>query len=338
MTTVLADSLAAAKARGNDPARCGFELSKNILTGVREGRTYRPDLVLKYGLYLVRQHASSLSHELWATYEQVVAALLAYGRSGKGKGGETDEMKQAQEFVTKLAAQFPESLRVKKLEGLVFEAKGEAELANGEYDEILAEDPANLLAIKRQVALCRSRPTPARLAEAAQKLCKYLETFCSDHEGWVMLHELYLTNQQFKRAAFCVEELILINPMAYIYHLRAGEVTYTMGMAANGGSHDLLLTARKYFAHALELKPDGCLRALYGILLVCAAMGASTSTKAKGVKVDTAELLQYVEPQLVKLYTPAKGAAHPMRPLVLALLKTLGVGAAAAAPAASAGA
>ena len=55
-----------------------------------------------------------------------------------------------------------------------------------------------------------------------------------------------------------------------------------MGMASNGGSHDLLLTARKYFAHALELKPEGCLRALYGILLVCAAMGGST--KGKGTK------------------------------------------------------
>ena len=137
-----------------------------------------------------------------------------------------------------------------------------------------------------------------------------------------MLHELYLNSQQYKRAAFCVEELILINPMAYIYHLRAGEIMYTLGMGPMG-SHDQLLTARKYFAHALELKSDGCLRALYGILLVCAALGGSS--KGKGIKVDTADLLAHIQPQLIRCYTPAGAAAkpHPMRPLVMALVKKL---------------
>ena len=135
-----------------------------------------------------------------------------------------------------------------------------------------------------------------------------------------MLHELYLAHQQYKRAAFAIEELILINPMNYIYHLRAGEITYTLGVSERGGSHDQLLTARKYFAHALELKP-GCLRALYGILLVCAALGSST--KGKGVKVDTAELVAFAQPLLLKAYTPSSGPAHPMRALVGAMLKKL---------------
>ena len=256
-------------------------------------------------------------------YEQVLGALLFHGRhaarrAAPGAGAESDEMKLATEYVTTLAAQFPDSRRVKRLEGLMWEAKGEADLAMGEYDEILQEDPSNLLAIKRQIALCRSRGGASRLAEAARRLCEYLSTFCSDPEGWLMLHELYLCCQQYKRAAFCVEELILINPMAYIYHVRAGEITYTQGMAANGGSHELLLTSRKYFAHALELKPEGCLRALYGILLVCAAMG-SGSTKAKGAKVDSADLLEHTKPLLLKCYP----SQHAMRPLVDSLLKTL---------------
>ena len=56
-------------------------------------------------------------------------------------------------------------------------------------------------------------------------------------------------------------------------------------------------------------------------LLVCAALG--TSTKGKGTKVDTAELLHHIQPQLIKCYTPASGPAHPMRPLVMALVKKL---------------
>ena len=238
-TPPTSESLARARSYGNNPARCGLELSKQIVLGLREGRTVRPDLALKYGSYLLKQHASALSHEVWAIYEQVLVALLQFGRYGTRKGAanaaDSDEMRQATDHMATLATQFPESLRVKRLEGMMWEAKGEADLAMGEYEEILEADPMNLLAIKRQVALCRSRGGAARLGEAARKLCDYLATFCSDPEAWLMLHEIYLLVGQYKRAAFCIEELILINPMAYIYHIRAGEVTYTMGIANNGG-------------------------------------------------------------------------------------------------------
>ena len=203
---------------------------------------------------------------------------------------------------------------------LLTQAKGETDLALAEYDECLTQDASNLLATKRQIALCRGRGG-AKLAEAAKRLCEYLATFTSDAEGWLLLHDIYLTSAQYKRAAFCMEELILINPMSYIYHVRAGEVTYTMGMSSSAGSHDLLLTARKYFAHALELKPEGNLRALYGILLVCAAIGSST--KGKGTKVDTTELLAYIQPLIAKCYTPPGAAPHPMRAMALAMVKRL---------------
>ena len=336
-TPPLSESLAKAAKCGDDPSRCGFELSRHIVLGVREAKVNRPDLVHKYGLHLLEQHKSSLSHEVWAMMEQVYVALLQRGRvarrggsAGPSAAAAAAALSTAQELISTLSTQFPGSLRVKRLEGMMWEAKGETKLASTSYDEILAEDPSNLLALKRHVVLCKSQ---RNYAEAARKLVEYLSTFCSDPEAWLMLHELYLAQQQFKRASFCIEELVLINPMNYIYHLRAAELLYTMGMSDRGGSHEQLFMARKYFAHALELKP-GCLRALYGILLVCAALGAST--KSKGTKVNSEELVAFIEPQLIKAYTPASGPAHPMRPLVLAMCKTLGV--ARAAPPASAGA
>jgi len=316
----LAESLARAKARGNEPSRCGFELCRSILLGVRDARANRPDLVRTFGGYLLQHHASSLSHEVWAAYEQVLVSLLQHCRTAKrgAAATESEEMRLAQEYTATLAARFSGSLRVKRLEAMMWEVKGEFDLAMADYDEILKEDPHNLLALRRQVAVSRAR---GRHADAAKRLVEYLNTFCSDTEAWLMLAELYLIGQQYKRAAFCMEELILINPMNYIYHTRAGEISYTLGMAAQGGSHDQLLTARKYFAHTLELKPENNLRALYGMLLACAAMG--NTTKGKGTKVDVVEVLNYVSAQLTKCYTPPTGAAHPMRAVVMAMVKKL---------------
>ena len=54
-----------------------------------------------------------------------------------------------------------------------------------------------------------------------------------------------------------------------------------------------------------------------------ASAPAPASTKGKGTKVDTEKLLDYVQPLLLKCYTPPKGPAHPMRAAVAAVLKKL---------------
>ena len=55
--------------------RCGFELCRSILLGVRESRLHRPDLALRYGTYLITNYAKSLSHEVWAAYEMLAWLL-----------------------------------------------------------------------------------------------------------------------------------------------------------------------------------------------------------------------------------------------------------------------
>lgn len=94
MVASLAESLALAKLEGNDPARCGYDLCKAIVIGVREGRVSRPDLVVKYGQYLLQKFAGRLGHEVWPMYEQTFVALLQYASAPDGEGGAAAEMAQ----------------------------------------------------------------------------------------------------------------------------------------------------------------------------------------------------------------------------------------------------
>ena len=165
----LASSLKQAAAVGSEPSRCGFELSRNILLGVRESRARRPDLVVKFGTYLLDHHAQRLGHEVWNVYEQVLVALLEHGKRSEGRGkskravptGESEPLATAQDYCNILALQFPKSLRVKRLEAMLWEAKGELDLAMTDYEEILKEDPNHLAALKRQAASPPHSPLPA---------------------------------------------------------------------------------------------------------------------------------------------------------------------------------
>lgn len=314
----LDDTLKVAQARGKEPSRLGFDLCRKIVSGVREARCHRPDLARRYGSYLLDNHSSRLGHELWATYEQVYISLLQYGKSGKtalsADATMPEDLRSAQEYCNILSAQFPDSLRVKRLEGMLWEAKGMFDMAMKDYEDILTEDPNNMQAAKRQIALCRGR---GKSAEAATRLVKYLEVVCSDVEAWLQLCAIYLNFQHFKRAAFCMEELILINPMSYLFHLRYADIMYSIGCAdKGGGGSEQLRTARKYYAHALDLKPTDNLRAVYGLLFASAALGASaggSSGKGKNNKTDNAEVFNYARSNLLQMY------AQPSSPMGLAV-------------------
>jgi cytochrome c-type biogenesis protein CcmH/NrfG len=83
----------------------------------------------------------------------------------------------------------------------------------------------------------------------------------SDAETWMELCELYIKEQDFAKAAFCCEELILQNPNNHIYFQRYAEIRYTQGGFEN------MEMAKTYYSKSVTLNPQN-MRALYGLLLV----------------------------------------------------------------------
>ena len=127
-----------------------------------------------------------------------------------------------------------------------------------------------------QVAILRAQGRPA---EASRRLCEHLQVVCSDADAWLELHALYLARQQARRAAFCIEELILVNPMAYMYHIRYAEILYTLGCGDKGTPEQLRARqwaesdARDYAhslpnptgQHARAVRPAALRAALFGL-------------------------------------------------------------------------
>src|SRR5690606_16439950 len=98
-----------------------------------------------------------------------------------------------------------------------------------------------------------------RYQNAIKALNDYLSEYMSDPDAYQELLNIYLDQNEYKKAAFCAEELILSNPHNYLYMLQYAEILYTMG--------DYKL-ARKYFCESLNLNKENNMRALYGLLLV----------------------------------------------------------------------
>ena len=75
----------------------------------------------------MKEHPAALSHEIWALYEQVFVALLQHVRgdatAASGEKKKSEHMATAQQYISLLAARFPDSLRVRRMEGMLWEVR-----------------------------------------------------------------------------------------------------------------------------------------------------------------------------------------------------------------------
>jgi tetratricopeptide (TPR) repeat protein len=122
--------------------------------------------------------------EQWSVREQVLVAALDAG-----------EGEVAAALLAELEAQFPGSLRVARLRGLVLEASGKSKEAAALYDEMIKNNPNGALGLKRKVCLLKSA---GRLPEAIKGLSAFLEVFQSD--AWKELAQLYVEAGELDRS------------------------------------------------------------------------------------------------------------------------------------------
>ncbi|CAH8587647.1 unnamed protein product [Schistosoma intercalatum] len=181
------------------------------------------------------------------------------------------------ECLDRLLAKFRNSCRVNRLFGMYLESKGNFEDAQNVYTKLIKDDPTNTLARKRMITILIAQQ---KIPEAINELREYLKIFMSDFEAWNELADLYLSECDYKHAAFCMEEMILSNPSNHLYYQRYAEIKYT-----EGGTENLEL-ARAYYSQACLLCPNN-LRSLYGLLLTCSALDNHLSKSIKMLPLTT---------------------------------------------------
>ncbi|OMJ26366.1 ER membrane protein complex subunit 2 [Smittium culicis] len=151
--------------------------SISILEDIRKSGEIQSKKVHEAGSNLVKTHSFSNSNEACIIFEQVAIASMEVG-----------DLDTANLCIEKLVAEFPDSLRINRLECMLCEAKGDYSAALEGYENILALDPANLLVYKRKIAILIAQK---KYTAAIKALVSHLDNFPSDTESWIKLSQLY---------------------------------------------------------------------------------------------------------------------------------------------------
>ncbi|KAL1115906.1 hypothetical protein AAG570_006195, partial [Ranatra chinensis] len=231
-----------------------FSEARDLLRKFREDNVRESQRVVEVWETYLCNKSTKLGDEHYMVLEQVYIAALDCNR-----------MDVANDCLRGLSSQFPGSSRIHILQSMKLEAFERYDEALELLDSIVKRDETNPAPRKRRVAILKAR---GRIQDAIKELTEYLKKFMIDQEAWQELCELYLIEQDYAKAAFCMEELILHNPHNHLFHQRFAEIKYTQGGFEN------MELARSYYCQALKLNPNN-MRALYGLFLTSANIATS---------------------------------------------------------------
>ncbi|TYJ54376.1 hypothetical protein B9479_004964 [Cryptococcus floricola] len=172
--------------------------------------------------------SGTLGDREWAVREQLAIAALDLGR-----------INSAVTQIDILHKQFGGSPRVRVLDGLRFEADGDATRAKAVYEGLLKDDETDVTAHQRLISL--AAPSSA----AIPLLLSYLDTFYADPMAWSLLAELYCEQGLYPQALSALGHMSIINNWDDGILRRSGEVAYT------SGDYQLSL---KHFLRAAEMQ------------------------------------------------------------------------------------
>ncbi|KPI99487.1 Tetratricopeptide repeat protein 35-A [Papilio xuthus] len=226
-----------------------------------------------------------LSHSEYVLLEQIIYAMLDCHLYGLAKG-----------LIYILSLEFPRSLRVMRYKAAALEAEEKYDEALNVLDGIINADETNAPARKRRVAVLKAQ---GLIHEAIKELVDYLKKFMSDAEAWQELCELYLQVQEYSRAAFCAEELLLHQPHNHLMHQRLADIRYTMGGIDN------MELAKTYYCQSLKLNPDN-VRALLGLFLVANNLVGHYKSSGSSKRKEAWKLSQWAQSRVTAKQREAK--------------------------------
>ncbi|PSR75669.1 hypothetical protein PHLCEN_2v8960 [Hermanssonia centrifuga] len=195
-----------------------FTSALQKLGGYQPRKSQKSQEVLQKGTSLLASQSFASKGDdgkhpsLWESFEKLLLAAMDQG-----------DMDVADECLKVLVEKFPDSPRIDCLTGIVLETKETPETALSFYDALLKDDPSNAAAWRRKVGILKRI---GKIDKAVEELCKMLDTFYTEVEGWMELADIYSSCQQYTHALQALSHVLLLAPQNPFHVLHFAETAF----------------------------------------------------------------------------------------------------------------
>lgn len=173
---------------------------------------------------------------------------------------ELKKVKKAHMLITDIYKEFGSEKPIIRMlsEKNEIDPKNEGTTSLEKYKQLILYNQDDRRSLKRYLMLMKFSYSNAEVRNYIELWNEYLKVYMDDSDGWNELAEVYLSTQNFTKAIFCFEELLLHNPNNYIILIKIGDIQSSFN---NNESASIAL---KYYSQSALIKPTP--RAFWGIL------------------------------------------------------------------------
>ena len=163
-----------------------------------------------------------------------------------------------------------------------------------QYKQLIIDDEDDRESLKRYILFMKLRYKFSNINEYIDLWNEYLKVYMDDPEAWNELSDVYLSVNNYNKAIYCLEELLLHNPNNYKILNKIGDIYASMNNCENAK------IALKYYSQSVLIQSTP--RAFWGIYHCINII----FREEKKLDVKEESLLKIAKEQLKNLYVNSK--------------------------------
>lgn len=229
---------------------------------------------------LLQTHKNSLESEQFFYKEKLFNFAL-----------ELKKIDVAQKLLKEFKSEFGREAKIIRMEASFYELTENYEVAIETFKKLIKANQEDRVALKRYLATLKIKFNLINVKEYTEFLAEYLKIYMDDVDVWFELSDVYLLTNNYNKAVFCLEEVLLFFPNNYGVYTRIGDVLCSFNNTESA------LSALKYYSQSVLVKPT--LKAFWGIFYACnIALKYNKTLEEKNanlMKIAKVSILNYYE-------------------------------------------
>ena len=161
-----------------------------------------------------------------------------------------------------MKSEFQKEPKIRRLEAQFMESNNDPaylEKSINSYRNLIQSNVEDRTSLKRYIMMTKISLDTDNLKKTVEMWNEYLKVYMDDIDAWNELSDIYIQTNNYVRAIFCLEEVILHHPNNIKYYIKIADL-----FCSFTNNVDAATNAIKYYSQSILFKPTP--RAFWGLL------------------------------------------------------------------------
>lgn len=170
---------------------------------------------------------------------------------------ELKSLDKAEKLLFEFKKTFGNETKIIRMQTAYNEMLENYDLSLNTFKNLIKLNQDDRISLKRYLAIFKLKYNLSNIKDYTEILNEYLKIYMDDVDIWAELSDIYLLTNNYNKALFCLEEILLFFPNNYMIYTKIGDILSSFNNTESAQN------ALKYYSQSILINPS--LNAFWGI-------------------------------------------------------------------------